>query len=56
MKELILFCAVAAVFVLCGFILKKMGAFFESDKNAPPKSLKNLSCPLPLSIQKKFPF
>lgn len=37
MKELILFCAVAAVFVLCGFILKKMGAFFENDKNAPPK-------------------
>ena len=43
MKELILFCAVAAVFALCGFILKKMGAFFENNKNDPPKSRKSLS-------------
>lgn len=41
MKELILICAVAAVFVLCWFILKKTSLFFEKNSQLPDFSQKS---------------
>jgi len=37
MKELVLLCAVAAIFALCWFILKTTGKFFEHNKNDSPE-------------------